>query len=365
MHIAYVAIVYPLGIALLARLRAVPVRGQASEPTVSILMPVRNGARWLRQKLQSIDALDYPPDRVEIIVVADGCKDETAAIARSAAIKAPITVLELPPSGKWAALNEAMAAASGEMLLFTDVRQLIEPAALRRLVECLADPDVGAASGELVIGTGRGAEERSSGLYWTYEKWIRKNQSSVWTMPGATGAIYAMRRESVKPMPPYCLNDDVYLPLLTALKGQRIVLEGRARAFDEPTSLSQEFARKVRTQAGVYQLVGYFPQLLLPWNPVFFHFTSHKLGRLLMPFSLIAVFISSGLSGHPVARAVFAGQCIFWALAVGDVWISDRNPVKRISSPIRAFGTLQLAALCAVSIFVRPAKTFWSEVRKT
>jgi len=354
-----------LGIALIARLRAAPVHDQASEPTVSVLLPVRNGARWLHQKLQSIDEFDYPPDRIEIIVVANGCDDETASIARLAVLKSRITVLESPPSGKWAALNQAMAVASGEVLLFTDVRQLIEPEALRWLVSCLADPDVGAASGELFIDTGREAEERSSRLYWTYEKWIRRNQSLVWTMPGATGAIYAMHRESVRPLPPYCLNDDVYLPLLAALKGQRVVLESRARAFDEPTSLSQEFARKVRTQAGVYQLVRYFPELLLPWNPIFFHFASHKLGRLLMPFSLIAVFVSSGLSRHPVAQALFVGQCIFWALAIGDVWISDRNPLKRISSPIRAFGTLQLAALCAVSIFVRPAKAFWDEVRKT
>jgi cellulose synthase/poly-beta-1,6-N-acetylglucosamine synthase-like glycosyltransferase len=329
------------------------------------LLPVRNGAGWLHDKLRSIDQFDYPPDRIEIIVVADGCQDATAAIARQAALKSRLMVLELPPSGKWAALNEAMAAASGEILFFTDVRQRIEPEALRRLVSCLADPDVGAASGELFIDAGDGVEERSSGIYWTYEKWIRKSQSQRWTMLGATGAIYAMRRGSVRPLPPYCLNDDVYLPLLTGLAGQRVVLESRARAFDEPTSLGQEFARKVRTQAGVYQLIGYFPKLLLPWTPIFFHFASHKLARLLMPYSLIAVFVSSSLIRHPLARTLFVGQCVFWLLALCDVRISDRNPMKMISSPIRAFGTLQFAALCAISIFVRPAKKFWSEVRKT
>jgi cellulose synthase/poly-beta-1,6-N-acetylglucosamine synthase-like glycosyltransferase len=361
-HVIYVVALYPLCLGVWAALRPTPVRCGPIRPSVSIILPVRNGSRWIESKLRSLDGLDYPAELLEIVLVADGCTDDTAKIAEEFTPRTKLRVLEIPHSGKAAALNLALKHSVGEVLFFTDVRQLIDPSALTRLVECLADSAVGAVSGELFIGAD-GVEEKSVGLYWEYEKWIRRRQSRIWTMPGATGAIYVMRRSLVRELPVTCLNDDVYLPLLAIFAGYRVVLEGSAKAYDEPALLTQELTRKVRTQAGIYQLIGFFPKLLLPWNPIFFHFASHKLGRLLMPFSLAALLPAAALAPIAWGPALAMGQVGFWFLAVVDQWIPDNVWLKRISSPVRAFATLQLAALWAISFFASPARSLWRDVR--
>ena len=144
-------------------------------------------------------------------------------------------------------MNTALAQAKGEILFFTDVRQQFHPDSLANLVACFADPEVGVVSGELVIRDGTGIEEASVGLYWKYEKWIRKQLSRLDSIMGATGCIYAMRRELAIPLPEGTLNDDMYLPLEAFFRGYRVILDDSALAFDYPTPLASEFRRKVRT----------------------------------------------------------------------------------------------------------------------
>ena len=152
--------------------------------------------------------------------------------------------------------------AGGEILFFTDVRQTLAADSLRNLIANFADPKVGVVSGELVILDKAGHEDAQVGLYWKYEKWLRKRLSRIDSLPGATGCIYAMRRELAGPLPPDCLLDDVYLPMIAFFRGRRLVLDETAKAYDTAISRETEFWRKVRTQAGVYQLLGWFPQLL-------------------------------------------------------------------------------------------------------
>src|ERR1035437_4486093 len=163
--------------------------------TVSVILPVYNGERWIAAKLQSILALNYPGELVEILGVSDGSTDASGTIVGGITGRAKIESLAVPKGGKAAALNAALARASGEILFFTDVRQPLHPDSLANLVACFADPQVGVASGELVILDGAGLEEASVGLYWKYEKWIRKQLSRLDSVLGATGCIYAMRRE--------------------------------------------------------------------------------------------------------------------------------------------------------------------------
>src|SRR5262249_12218186 len=159
----------------------------------------------------------------------------------------PVEVIELPSkSGKAVALSVALKSAHGEILFFTDVRQPLEPDALQHLVNRFADPKVGVVTGELIIRDGTTHEEANVGLYWKYEKLIRKELSRLDSVLGATGCIYAMRRSLAKPLPPGTLLDDVHQPMNAFFAGYRIVMEDRAIAYDVPTGLEAEFWRKVR-----------------------------------------------------------------------------------------------------------------------
>jgi len=210
---------------------------------VTVLLPVHNGAAWIEQKLRSILDLDYPRDLLQVLVISDGSDDGTEEAVRRFASQG-VELVSLPRGGKAAALNEGMRRATGEILLFTDVRQELDRASLGALVSCFADPRVGVVSGELVIRQGSTLEEANVGVYWRYEKWIRKHQSQIDSIMGATGCIYAMRASLAAPMPEETILDDVVLPLGAFFQGYRLILDGRARAYDSPTSLRSEFRRK-------------------------------------------------------------------------------------------------------------------------
>jgi cellulose synthase/poly-beta-1,6-N-acetylglucosamine synthase-like glycosyltransferase len=360
---AYTLFGYPLLLGLLARWRARPVRKAAWPATVSVILPVYNGERWMAAKLESILSLDYPADLIEILIVSDGSTDATEAIVGEYSDRARIQFLTEPKAGKAAALNTALARATGEILFFTDVRQELDPHSLANLVACFADAEVGVASGELVIRDGAGIEEASVGLYWKYEKWIRKQLSRVDSVMGATGCIYAMRRDLACPLPVGTLNDDMYLPLVAFFRGYRVIFDESALAYDFPTQLASEFRRKVRTLAGVYQVIGQFPALMGPGNRMWIHFISHKLARLLMPWAMIAAGVA-GLGLPPPWNLRAAGaQAAAYALAVVDGWLPENSAFKRLTSPVRTFTVLMAASLCAVSILVVPARVLWMETR--
>jgi hypothetical protein len=175
--------------------------------------------------------------------------------------------------------------------------------------------------------------------------------------------MYVVRRELAVPIPPDALLDDSYLPVATGLRGYRFLLDQGAIAYEYPTSLDTEFRRKVRTLAGIYQLIGFFPALLQPSNRMWIHFVSHKLGRLLLPFALL-ILAASSFGLPPVwAKLALAGQAIFYGLAAIDPWLPAKFPLKRLSSVIYTFVVMMLASLCAVSIFFVPPRSLWKENR--
>jgi poly-beta-1,6-N-acetyl-D-glucosamine synthase len=356
----HVLFLYPLLLAWLSR-RGIPVVKSFAPRTVSILLPVRNGEPWLRRKLESILALDYPRERLQVLVISDGSRDRTEEIAREF-VSSGVELVSIEAGGKDRALNAGMERARGEILFFTDVRQELAPESLARLVACFADPSVGVVSGELHITEGNSREEASVGLYWRYEKWIRKHLSRLDSVIGATGCIYAMRRELALPLPPGILLDDVYLPLVAFFRGYRVIFEEQAKAFDYPSSLDTEFRRKVRTLAGNYQLIGHFPALLLPSNRLWLHFVSHKLGRLLLPFALLGIASSSFGLPSPWREASLAAQALLYGTALLDYFTPERAPWKRLSSPLRAFLVLMGAAFCAPFLLARRGPR-WKETR--
>lgn len=358
--VLYVLFGYPALVLLLSRKMDRPFQMRFTPRTVTILLPVRNGEAWIGAKLRSIAKLDYPRNLVQVIVISDGSDDGTEEIVREHQADG-VELLRVPRGGKAAALNAGMKRSRGEILFFTDVRQELAADSLKRLVSCFADPRVGVASGELVIMDGRNNEQANVGLYWKYEKWIRMKQSRIDSVMGATGCIYAMRRELALPLPPHTLLDDVWLPLAAFFRGYRIVLVG-AKAFDRPAALQTEFRRKVRTLAGVYQVIGSYPALLGPANRMWLHFVSHKLGRLLLPFALLALALSSFRLPPFWAAAAITGQATFYALAALDLVLPEKWALKRLSSPVRTFVVLMAASACAVSIFFIPGQALWKTV---
>jgi glycosyltransferase involved in cell wall biosynthesis len=289
--------------------------------------------------------------------------DGTEAKVREFAARGPVRLVRVAAGGKALALNAGLAMASHEIILFTDVRQELEPGGLRKLIACFDDPAVGVVSGDLIIRGGGGSGEINVGLYRRYESWIRDRLGEVDSLFGATGAYYAMRRELAVPLPRNCLLDDMHQPLAAFFRGHRLIMELEARAFDVPTGLDAEFSRKVRTLAGNYQILRAYPRLLWPailgGNRLWFHFLSYKLSRLLLPFALLAVAVSSFWLPAPWQALVLGGQTLFYGLAAADPLVREGRRAKMLTATPRAFVVLMAAALCAPFVLFGGLERTW------
>lgn len=358
----YVGYVCWLRLRMLWRFRPV-VRG-AVTPPISIVMVVRNEQQLLEAKLQNLYSLDYPADRSQIVVVSDGSTDRTEDILRQNGRDSRIqVVLNQLSQGKAAGLNDAIELAQGEIVVFTDVRQKIETSAVRRLMENFADPEVGCVSGELMLGdAGQGESGKGLGLYWRIEKLVRVLEATSGSVVGATGALYAVRREFLTTMPRETILDDVYLPMEVVRQGKRVVFDDRARAWDNPDlGTDREFARKVRTLSGNYQLLQLAPWLLGSGNPIRFEFVSHKLLRLAVPLALAALLLASiGLSGA-FYRATLILQLAFYGLsALALSGAIKRGILSRVADASATFVMLNGAAMVAFANFVTGRRAAWT-----
>jgi len=360
--VGYSYLGYPLWLWLRSRWSPRPVRRGAQEPTVSAVMVVRDEEAVIAGKVNNLLALDYPAEKLEVIVVSDGSSDGTAAVLAQFKDDSRVrTIVKSASQGKAAGLNDAIQSARGEVLLFTDARQQIEPGALRLLLENFADPDVGAASGELMLGDpASGETAKGMGVYWRIEKTIRELESSSGSVAGATGAIYCACRGLLDPIPEGTILDDVLLPMQVVRRGSRVVFDSRARAWDSPNlGEGREFWRKVRTLSGNYQLLQLAPWLLTGQNPIRFEFVSHKLSRLAVPFGLLGLLIASMFLPQPFFRAALAVQLGFYALSLAALGGFRIGPLSRVADVARTFVVLNSAAMVAFINFVTGRKAIW------
>ena len=359
--VAYTLIGYPLLLGFLSRMRPRVVARNGPVRSVTAIVAVYNGGRFLRAKLECLLGLNYPRELLDIIVVSDGSTDNTDAVAQEFSHH-KVCLLRVPRNGKPAALNAAIAQAKGELLFMTDVRQQMDPDCLIRLTECFGDESVGVASGELVILAGATQGEENIGLYRRYENWIRDALARIDSIFGATGSIYLMRRDLASPMPADALLDDMHLPLGAFFRGYRLIFIPESKAYDYPTALDSEFHRKVRTLAGNIQIMLHYP-MLSPRNRLLFHFASYKLARLLLPWALIAAAVSSCFLKPPFSWIALGGQACFYLLAGVDPVVPQGWFLKRLTSVIRTFVVLMLASLFAVSIFFVNPRDLWRETK--
>jgi cellulose synthase/poly-beta-1,6-N-acetylglucosamine synthase-like glycosyltransferase len=304
-----------------------PVRKQYQEPSVSLVIAMHNERNNVQPKMQNCFELDYPPAKLQVIVSLDAPTDGTEALVREYAGRGVEVVYASVHLGKAETLNRGVAIATGEIVLFADARQMFDKRAVRELVANFADASVGAASGELVLLDEQGKETSdAAGAYWRYEKGLRGMESGIHSVPGATGAIYAIRRELFAPLPAGTILDDVVIPMRIVLAGKRVVFDSTARAYEVASqSAKSEYERKIRTLAGNYQLIVQMPALLAPWrNRIFVQFISHKLGRLLVPYCLVALFVSNLFLLHGLYLVAMLGQMVWYSLA-GAGWLASAH----------------------------------------
>jgi poly-beta-1,6-N-acetyl-D-glucosamine synthase len=354
---------YPLWIYLRSRLHPQRQRQGSILPTVSIILAVHNGAALLRQKVAHLLSLDYPHDRMEIKIVSDGSTDGTDDILKE--IRDPqVGCIRCPEhSGKAAALNLGMQSATGEILLFLDIRPWMESDALQLLISNFVDPRVGCVTGELVLrGDGHDAGAQAiGGLYWRYEQWIRNCEAKVDSPLGVYGGFYAVRRELARALPNGIILDDMLQPLSVIRQGYRSVLDLRARVYDIwPKNLRGEFHRKVRTLAGNFQLLQMAPWLLSRQNRLRFELISHKLLRLLVPIMLVILLVSSALlASHSLLYAgALACQIVFYLLAA--LGAGRGIPfLTRVAGPASAFCMLNAAVVVGFYKFLFTQGPLW------
>ncbi len=307
----------------------------------------------LKSVREIIIGLDGPPD------TSDSTPAELAALQERRHGHGPDVRVHIFPErrGKAAVLNDLVPLTCGDILIMMDARQSVHPLAIGELLANFADETIGVVSGELVFETssrfknrkiqafsqGRakppaepwsfqsapgevmhenGSVQQGVGFYWEYEKFIRRCEARFRSVPGATGALYAIRRRLFKPIPPGTLLDDVAIPMQAVAQGARCVFEPAAVVYDEPSSSAeQESVRKRRTIAGVAQLMGFYPEWLLPWrNPIWFEYVSHKVLRLTSPILLLVLFACNlMLLDRPVFTVLFTLQVLFYVLALGGM----------------------------------------------
>jgi poly-beta-1,6-N-acetyl-D-glucosamine synthase len=329
--VVYVYIGYPLLLLLIRRIQLRPLRRAEYEPHVTILIAARNERDRIERKLWNCFELDYPRRKLQIVVALDGPTDGTESVVWRYANQGVRMVHSQQHRGKPSALNKGIRCATGTIVVFADARQTFAKDAIRQLVRNFADPDVGAVSGELMLVGPNGEEATSDiGMYWKYEKWIRSMESDIHSVIGATGAIYAIRRELYLDLPEGTLLDDVFTPMSILFEGRRVVFEPGAKAFDAVSCCPRaEFDRKVRTLAGNVQIMVLMPRLLVPWrNPVFWQFCSHKVGRLLVPYLLVVMLVSNALAIGGIYSWLFAAQCAWYACAAAGYLAAKRTAVE-------------------------------------
>ena len=326
--VLYTYVGYPAIMGILARVTRRDVRKAPIRPTVTVLIVAHNEACNISQRIENCLDLEYPPDRLEIVVASDGSSDGTLELARAYESKG-VKIIGFPlRRGKPAVINDVILQLRSDLVVLSDARQTYAGDALCALVSNFADSRVGAVSGELILRDESNPVGAAVGFYWRYEKFIRRSESRWGSTVGATGAIYAIRRELFESLPPDTLLDDVLIPLHIARRGYRVVFEPAAQAFDRVAAgPREEFTRKVRTITGNFQMFAREWWLLNPFaNRLWFQTVSHKGLRLVAPALLLGILGANVfLLDVPPYRVALAGQGLFYLAALGGCWSQHRR----------------------------------------
>ncbi len=297
------------------------VRQKSIEPPVSLIISAYNEEKVIEKKIRNSLELDYPPDKLEIIVVSDASTDRTDDIVKRY-MPQGVRLVRMPErSGKTVGLNHVVPHANGEIIVFSDANALYDRQAIRKLVRNFGDPGVGVVTGEsrYIVEEGD-ASTYNENLYWRYELMIKRLESKLGSLVGGDGAIYAIRRDLYQPMKPSDLSDFVN-PLQIVAKGYRNVYEPEAFSYEKGgESFEKEFSRKVRIVNRAWRGIISMHQVLNPFRYGFFAIQaiSHKVLRWWVPAFMAIALLANLLilHRHPVYVATMVMQGAFYSLAL-------------------------------------------------
>lgn len=331
----YVYIGYPFLLWLLQAIFPARSRRESVESSVSLLVAAYNEAAVIAEKIRNSLALDYPADKLEIVIASDGSKDATAEIVRSFATSHPgrVRLLEFEKNrGKVPVLNDAIPQLRGEIVAFSDASSMLATDSVRVLVQNFSDPDIGAASGVYrLLNKDQARIGSQEDFYWKYETFLKVQEAKLGAFTGAHGALYAIRRE-LYPFPSAnTINDDFTIPMRILERGYHVAYEPRAVAYEEAQEM-EGFSRRVRITAGNIEQMREIKSLLWPPRPfVLFCLLSHKTGRLLVPIFMIAAFVTNVLLSNQFPyNWLLVAQAIFYGLAFLGGVISLRPKFLRL-----------------------------------
>ncbi|HJQ82926.1 MAG TPA: glycosyltransferase family 2 protein [Candidatus Binatia bacterium] len=362
--VVYVYAGYPLLIFALAHLRPRPVRkgpaaATADVPTVSFIIAAYNEETVIAKKLENTLALEYPPDRLEIIVVSDGSSDGTEELVRTRFADRVKLLALRGRNGKTMAQNRAVETARGEIIAFSDATTVYRPETLRAMVANYADPAVGCVTGSTVYGTETDAAvDKGRAAYWNYESFLRRNESRFHSVLGASGCVYSVRRALYTPFPADVISD-VAQAIRTVEQGYRAVVEDDAIVYEpaESHTIGDELQRRARViTRGLrlkFRLRAFF--LRHPWFLT--QVLSHRVLRWGVPFFLILAFAANLLLlDRPLYLLLFVAQAGLYA-AAAVAWALERRNVRVPGLVIPLyFCVVNLAPLLAVRALLRGDK---------
>jgi cellulose synthase/poly-beta-1,6-N-acetylglucosamine synthase-like glycosyltransferase len=324
-------------------------------PHVTIVFAAYDEETCIQQKLENCLALDYPADKLEVLVGCDGCTDRTAELARSTRDRR-VRVLEFPRAGKASALSKLVPQARGDVVVLTDANTTMDRGAAKALVRHFDDPEVGAVVGRLRLYN-RVRREYEESLYWRYETILKYFEGSLGSVVGANGGIYAIRRLLFQPLHRGTIIDDFVIPVRIAARGWRVPFEPAAVAYEETTEdYSREFGRRARIGAGNWQSVGLVPDVFDPRNAFLcFAFVSHKLLRWAAPLLLALAFglnVALAMRGGVLMPALLLLHLAFYALALAGR-LNAAGPLRRVASIAHYFVAMNAALAVGFWRFLR------------
>jgi cellulose synthase/poly-beta-1,6-N-acetylglucosamine synthase-like glycosyltransferase len=364
----YVYAGYPLLLAVAGLFAQRPRAALGYLPKISVLIAAYNEEAGIGKKLEQTLALEYPADKMDILVLSDCSTDRTDEIVNEFA-DPRVRLLRAPHRrGKTNAQNLGAEAAQGEILIFSDATTVYHPMALQYLACNFADPKIGAVSGRYQYFDPEGNSPTGLGMiaFWNYENFIKMMQSRIRTITGCCGCIYAVRRSAYTPLAPEVISD-LTQPLCAIQKGYRVVFEDRALAYEETTKSSgEEFSMRVRVVTRGIRGILSVSDLLNPakhgW--VSFQLFSHKVLRWMVPFFLVSLLAGSAiLWNHPWYRGLLALQLAFYSFVLLTLLLPLHRVWKPLGVPLY-FCTLNAAALCSILEVVRGRKyAVWETIR--
>ncbi len=365
----YTYIVYPCVIFLLSRFINFKTEKDEIEPFVTLIITAYNEEKYISRKIENTLSLDYPQHKLEMIIASDGSTDKTDQIVKEYIDRGVKFIRTEGRVGKTESQNQAVAVAKGEIIIFSDAASMYEKDAIRKIVRNYNDTKVGGVAGKCryIEPDANGRTAIPTKVYWWCESLLKRCQTQLGTITGASGLIYSVRKEYYVPLPKHIISDMVQ-PMMIVKQNKRFVYESEAIAYEETTSeLRQEFRMRVRVIARGMVGIIYMRSLLNPmkYGWISFQLISHKILRWFTPFYLIALFTANiFLISQTFYLLVFLFQVAFYCFAIASIYIKSKSRISIIQNILLYILSVSGASLIAfIKILIGTVPTIWETER--